>query len=197
MLDGQVSLLTLAAARYFALGEVPPRLGTEHPGRVPSASFCCADGNWLHITCADQHWTAFCEVLGLAEWGAAAERANNTARLANRVEIMRVLTHAIASWTRSDLLNALEAADVPAGPLNSIDQILADQHVAARHVVGEFNDPVIGRFPALGLPYKFNGWDDPEIGRPPQLGEHTDEVLRERLGLTPARIEELRRDKVI
>src|SRR5262249_57575539 len=55
MLDGQISLLTLAAARYFALGEVPPRLGTEHPGRVPSASFRCADGGYLHITASDQH----------------------------------------------------------------------------------------------------------------------------------------------
>src|SRR5882672_3580739 len=56
MLDGQVSLLTLAAARYFALGEVPPRLGTEHPGRVPSATFRCKDGKFAHITASDQHW---------------------------------------------------------------------------------------------------------------------------------------------
>src|SRR5881394_1515416 len=56
MLDGQVSLLTLAAARYFALGEIPPRLGTEHPGRVPSATFRCKDGKYAHITASDQHW---------------------------------------------------------------------------------------------------------------------------------------------
>jgi crotonobetainyl-CoA:carnitine CoA-transferase CaiB-like acyl-CoA transferase len=53
MLDGQVSLLTLAAARYFALDEIPPRLGTEHPGRVPSATFRCADGKYAHITASD------------------------------------------------------------------------------------------------------------------------------------------------
>src|SRR2546423_379197 len=64
MLDGQVALLTLAAARYFALGEVPPRLGTEHPGRVPSASFRCRDGKYAHITASDQHWTPLCEALG-------------------------------------------------------------------------------------------------------------------------------------
>ncbi len=64
MLDGQIALLTLAAARYFALGEVPPRLGTEHPGRVPSASFVCADGGYLHITASDQHWLPLCKALG-------------------------------------------------------------------------------------------------------------------------------------
>src|SRR5262249_8989702 len=69
MLDGQIALLTLAAARYFALGEVPPRLGTEHPGRVPSASFRCADGGYLHITASDQHWLPLCRALGLEAWG--------------------------------------------------------------------------------------------------------------------------------
>src|SRR5258708_443103 len=74
MLDGQVSLLTLAAARYFALGEIPPRLGTEHPGRVPSATFRCKDGKFAHITASDQHWAPLCEALGLQEWGVALAR---------------------------------------------------------------------------------------------------------------------------
>ena len=69
MLDGQVCLLTLAAARYFALGEVPPRLGTEHPGRVPSATFRCKDGKFAHITASDQHWEPLCRVLDLRNWG--------------------------------------------------------------------------------------------------------------------------------
>ena len=63
MLDGQVSLLTLAAARYFALNEIPPRLGTEHPGRVPSATFRCKDGKYAHITASDQHWAPLCKAL--------------------------------------------------------------------------------------------------------------------------------------
>src|SRR5882672_3678578 len=65
MLDGQVSLLTLAAARYFALGEIPARLGTEHPGRVPSATFRSRDGKYAHITASDQHWAPLCSSLGI------------------------------------------------------------------------------------------------------------------------------------
>ena len=75
MLDGQIALLTLAAARWFALGEVPPRLGTEHPGRVPSASFRCADGRFLHITASDQHWPPLCRVLGPRSLGQRARAA--------------------------------------------------------------------------------------------------------------------------
>ena len=75
MLDGQIALLTLAAARFFALGEVPPRLGTEHPGRVPSASFLCADGGYLHITASDQHWPPLCRALGLDDVGQRSRAA--------------------------------------------------------------------------------------------------------------------------
>src|SRR4030088_2840132 len=78
MLDGQVALLTLAAARYFALGEVPPRLGTEHPGRVPSASFLCADGGYLHITASDQHWLPLRRTLGLGARGSETEVLSNS-----------------------------------------------------------------------------------------------------------------------
>src|SRR5437868_1354019 len=68
MLDGQVSLLTLAAARYFALGEIPPRLGTEHPERVPSATFRSKDGKNAHISASDQHWLPLCKDLGVEVW---------------------------------------------------------------------------------------------------------------------------------
>lgn len=177
MLDGQVALLTLAAARYFALGEVPPRLGTEHPGRVPSASFRCRDGKYAHITASDQHWMPLCRALGLEPWGAAL--ASNSARLERRGEVMRVLTEAIARLDRSEVLKRLDEADVPVGPVNDVAEVLADAHVRARGLVGSFDYPDVGEFKALALPYKFLGWDNPQIGRPPTLGEHTARILEE------------------
>src|ERR671935_743903 len=87
MLDGQVSLLTLAAARYFALGEVPPRLGTEHPGRVPSATFRCKDGKYAHVTASDQHWKPLCKALDIEEWG--QRFPTNAARVDKRPEVMQ------------------------------------------------------------------------------------------------------------
>jgi crotonobetainyl-CoA:carnitine CoA-transferase CaiB-like acyl-CoA transferase len=175
MLDGQVALLTLAAARYFALGEVPPRLGTEHPGRVPSASFRCRDGRYAHITASDQHWVPLCEALGIEQWGAAF--GSNSIRVEKRDEVMRVLTEAIAKLERAELIAKLDQAEVPVGPVNDVAEILGDPHVRARRLVGSFDYPGVGEFKALGLPYKFLGWDNPEIGRPPVLGEHTREIL--------------------
>ncbi len=194
MLDGQVSLLTLAAARYFALGEIPPRLGTEHPGRVPSATFRCKDGKYAHITASDQHWAPLCEAL---QMGTDPIFLDNAARVARREEVMAAMTEAVAKLTRAELIAKLDAVEVPVGPVNDIAEVLADPQVRARKLVGSFDYPGVGEFKALALPYKFLGWDNPAIGRPPLLGEHTEAILKERLGYTDERIAELRQAKAI
>jgi crotonobetainyl-CoA:carnitine CoA-transferase CaiB-like acyl-CoA transferase len=195
MLDGQVALLTLAAARYFALGEIPPRLGTEHPGRVPSATFRCKDGSYAHITASDQHWMPLCRALGLEAWGSAYPE--NSIRVEKREEIMGTLTEKIGKLERSQLLAVLDAADVPVGPVNDVAEILGDPHVRARRLVGSFDYPGVGEFKALAVPYKFLGWDNPEIGPPPALGEHTENVLMEMLGLSAQDVSRLRAEKAI
>jgi crotonobetainyl-CoA:carnitine CoA-transferase CaiB-like acyl-CoA transferase len=171
-----VSLLTLAAARYFALGEIPPRLGTEHPGRVPSATFRCKDGRFAHITASDQHWEPLCKVLNLKF---DVDLSTNEARVEHRDIVMQKLTDAIAKIDRADLLKMLDEVEVPIGPVNDVAEILSDPHVRARKLVGSFDYPGVGEFKALALPYKFLGWDNPEIGRPPTLGEHTAAILAE------------------
>ncbi len=197
MLDGQVGLLSLAAARYFALGEVPPRLGTEHPGRVPSAAFQCRDGKWVQITGSDQHWKPLCELLGLADWRDDPALARNADRVARRDEVMQGLQAAIRRFERDELCARCDAAGVPAGPILSVDEILADAHVRARGMVGEYEHPQLGRFGAVPVPFKFDGYDDPSLGRPPLLGEHTRQVLVERLGLDDQAIAQLREQGAI
>ncbi len=197
MLDGQVALLSLAAARWFALGEVPPRLGTEHPGRVPSATFRCRDGKFVHITGSDQHWAPLCQLLGLPRWAEDSELARNAVRVARREEVMAGLSAAIAGFERDALCALCDAAGVPAGPILAVDEVLADAHVQARGMVADYAHPQLGRFGALPLPFKFEGLDNPQLGRPPLLGEHTDAVLRQRLGLDEAAIAALRRDGVL
>lgn len=192
MFDAQVSQLTIAAARFFALGEVPPRLGTEHPGRVPSASFRCSDDKWLHITVSDQHWEPLCRALGLDGLLAHSELGTNSGRVARREDVMRGITAAMEKLTRAQAFAALDGAGVPAGPLFSLDEVMADEHVQARGLVQHFEHPTLGEFPGLRLPLRFDGWEDPRFGRPPLLGEHTEEVLRERLGMDAARVAALR-----
>jgi len=195
MLDWQIALLTLAAARYFALGEVPPRLGTEHPGRVPSATFRCRDDKFAHITASDQHWVPLCAALGLEEWGRAFP--DNAIRVQKRDVVMEKLSAAIEKLERPELLSKLDAADVPVGPVNDVAEILADPHTRARKLVGSFDYPGVGEFRALGLPYRFLGWDNPEIGRPPTLGEHTESILSGVLGFSSDEISRLKNAKAV
>ncbi len=194
MLDGQVSLLTLAAARYFALGEVPPRLGTEHPGRVPSATFRCKDGKFAHITASDRHWAPLCKVLNLQF---DDDLSTNEARVAHRELVMKRLTEEIRKIERARLLQMLDEVEVPVGPVNDVAEILADPHVRARGLVGSFDYPGVGEFKALGLPYKFLGWDNPQIGAPPVLGGDTERILSDQLGYSKEKISALKVAKAI
>ena len=98
-------LLTLAAARYFALGEIPPRLGTEHPGRVPSATFQCRDGRFAHITASDQHWAPLCQALDLSF---DLDLSTNEKRVEHRDVVMKAMTDAILRLDRGDLMKKLD-----------------------------------------------------------------------------------------
>src|ERR1041384_7090725 len=147
MLDGQVALLTLAAARYFALGEIPPRLGTEHPGRVPSASFRCRDGKYAHITASDQHWAPLCQALELDELKSGFD--TNEIRVERRDEVMRVLTEAIEKLDRAELITRLDRAEVPVGPVNDVAEILNDPHVRVVEDLGDVVHRADGHFGAI------------------------------------------------
>ena len=194
MLDGQVSLLTLAAARYFALGEVPPRMGTEHPGRVPTASFRCKDGKYAHITASDQHWAPLCKALNLSF---DVDLSKNDDRVRHRDTVMNALTEKISVLDREELIRRLDEAEVPVGPINDVADILGDPHTRARGLVGSFDYPEVGEFKALKIPFRFLGWDDPQIGTPPTLGADTDRILAERLGYSKEKIAALRDAKAI
>jgi crotonobetainyl-CoA:carnitine CoA-transferase CaiB-like acyl-CoA transferase len=98
---------------------------------------------------------------------------------------------------RQKLLDILDKAEVPVGPINDVADILGDPHVRARQLVGSFDYPEVGEFKALAIPYRFLGWDNPEIGTPPALGADTDRILAERLGYSSEKIAALRAAKAI
>lgn len=197
MMDVQTSLLTLAAARLFALDEDPQRVGTEHLGRVPSAAFLCRDGGWLHISGSDQHWAGVCEELGLHDLAGDPALAANAGRVAQRNRIMAAIRAAVAERDRTPLAEALRSRGVPAGEVNTVREILSDPHIKARGMVSGFDHPAEGWFPALRNPLRFEGFDNPVTGTPPQLGADTDAILGAELGLDAAEIAALRAKRVI
>ncbi|MEU7765257.1 CoA transferase [Nocardia sp. NPDC049190] len=197
MMDVQLSLHALNAARLFALDEDPARTGTEHPGRVPSAAFQAGDGEWLHISGSDQHWVPLCGVLGLDDLAADPVLRHNSGRVEQRARVMKALRGAIAQHDRDALVKELCAADVPAGAVRSVREALADPHAVARGVVGEFTHPTEGLFPALRTPLRETAGEPPALGVPPMLGADTEDVLAGLAGLTADEIDGLRAAGVI
>jgi crotonobetainyl-CoA:carnitine CoA-transferase CaiB-like acyl-CoA transferase len=164
---------------------------------VPSAAFQCRDGTWLHISGSDQHWAAVCEVLGLAELGADPDLADNARRVERRAEIMAAMRAAVAARERTPLAEALRARGVPAGEVNTVREILSDPHINARGMVGSFEHPTAGTFPALRNPLRFDGFDNAAIGTPPLLGADTAAILEAELGLDAEAVAALKAERVI
>ncbi len=178
MMDVQISLLALAAARVFALDEDPARTGTEHPGRVPSAAFECLDG-WVHISGSDQHWIPLCESLGLVDLAEDPELATNAGRLQHRRHVMEELRSVIREQDRAELVAVLSAVGIPVGEVRTVKEALAAPQVASRGMLGSFDHPTVGSFPALKTPVRFLGYDNPGFEPPPLLGADTDTVLKQ------------------
>lgn len=197
MMDVQVSLLALSAARLFTLNEDPVRSGTEHPGRVPSAAFQCDGGEWLHISASDQDWEPLCRVLGLDQLSNDGTLNSNTGRIDARTRVMDAIRKAVVQRERSALAAELRTAKVPVGEVKTVREVLNDPHTVSREMVGRFEHPTEGFVRGLRTPLRIEGLDDPDFSTPPLLGADTDDVLSHYLGLNPTEIAVLRLDGVI
>lgn len=173
LLDVQVAMLANQAMNYLASGTAPVAMGSAHPNIVPYQPFAAKDGMVMVAAGNDAQFTALCAVLDAPALAADTRFATNAGRVAGRDELVAILAGKIARWASTPLLAALEAAGVPAGPVNNIAGVFADPqviHRAMRTPVG-IRAPIVMDGAAMASP------------RPaPRLGEHTAEVLRE-LGL--------------
>ena len=184
LLDVMTAVLAYQALNYLVSGEAPRRLGNAHPNIVPYQSFAVADGHVMVAVGNDEQFRRFCAVLGQAAFAAEPRYASNALRVRNRAELVPALAAALAGWRRDELLGRLAAAGVPAGPINTVQDVFADPQVVDRGLKVELQAPGTagGCVPTVRTPIRFS---DAELalGRPsPRLGEHTAEVRRE-LGL--------------
>lgn len=136
-------------------------------------------------------------MLGLDELAADPVLDRNSERVVQRERVMAAMTVAIAGRGRDDLAEALRAANVPAGEVDGVAEILADAHVGARGMVAAFEHPKAGKVGALRTPVRLSGYDEISIGVPPVLGADTEDVLAETLGLQAEEIDRLRGEGVI
>jgi crotonobetainyl-CoA:carnitine CoA-transferase CaiB-like acyl-CoA transferase len=197
LLDSQIALLAYQNTNYFATGKPPARIGNLHPNIVPYQPFRTADGEVIIACGNDNLYRKFCEAAGCAELATDARFATNGKRVENRAELTRLLQAIFAKRTTREWLELLEAAGVPNGPINDVAQVFEEPQVKARGVRVELEHPVAGRLPTVASPMRFSGTPLEHRLAPPLLGQHTEEILRERLGKSAAQIAALRAEGVI
>jgi len=197
LLDSQIALLAYQNTNYFATGKPPSRIGNLHPNIVPYQPFRTADGEVIIACGNDNLYRKFCEAAGCPELASDARFATNGKRVENRVELTRLLQGIFAKRPTQDWLELLEAAGVPNGPINDVAQVFEEPQVKARGVRVELEHPAAGMLPTVASPMRFSGTPLQHKLAPPLLGQHTEEILCERLGKSAAQIAALRAEGVI
>lgn len=187
MLDSTVAALENAISRCEVTGEVPQPLGTRHPSIAPFQAVKTADGPIVVAAGNESLWRKLCELLGCPELADDPRLVNNALRARNLDHLEQKLNEHFRARKGADWLALLEQAGIPAGPIRSISDVLADQHLAARgmlHRMRAGNET--GGFTTAGSPLRLEGAALPLSDRAPELGEHTQAVLREWLDEGPA-----------
>ena len=190
--DSQVAWLANQNMNFLVGGEVPGRLGTAHPNLVPYQAFATADGHLILAIGNDAQFRACCECLGIAETGKDARFASNAGRVRHRAELVEIMGKAFSRNKTDVWLESLAERGVPAGPINSVGDVLSDDHASERELVHFLPHGAGGDAPTVANPVRFSRTPVDYRLAPPMLGEHTDEILAEWLGLEATRIEELR-----
>lgn len=199
MLDVMVAFSTIQGMNYLATGELPPRLGNQHPNIVPYQVFRTADGSIILAVGNDAQFKRFCEVAGTPELASDPRFSTNADRLRNREVIVPILEEVLAAKPSAFWLKELEAKQVSCGPINDLAQVFDDEHVKARGMRIELPHPATngGTVPLINSPMRLSGTPTSNRMAPPMLGQHTDEVLKELLGLDADAIADLKAKDVI
>ena len=181
LVDSQVGVLANQALNYLVSGKVPKRIGNAHPNIVPYQVFPVADGHVIIATGNDSQFAKLCGVLGEPDISGEPSYRANSDRLQHREELIARLSTLTRRWPGAELLAKLESVQVPAGPINPLDQVFADPQVVHR---GMRIDPPsaaakTGTIPGVRTPIVIGGRPMAAERPSPRLGEHTAEVLRE------------------
>jgi len=198
LLEGQLALVSPFVIEHLLTGVVPVPLGTASQFQAPSGVFPTAGGE-LMVMVGEGAWPDFCRALGVEHLLADPRFANNRQRIAHRKALSTAIEPVLRGKTAAEWLDLLRQHGIPCGPVNSVDQVVRDPQVTARRAITEVTHPAYGPLPQVG-PVAWRIWpaeQDPPMQPPPLLGEHTDEVLREYLGLSDALIGDLRREGII
>jgi crotonobetainyl-CoA:carnitine CoA-transferase CaiB-like acyl-CoA transferase len=192
LLDCHVSLLSYFAAFYLIGGQVTRSVGSGHPSAEPYGAYPTQDGHVVIAVYNESFWPKLCAAIGREDLATDARFATNAQRVANRPELREILHHVMTTAPTDHWVAKFTEAEVPAGPIYTIDRTLADPQVLHRDMVVDIRDAKAGPLRLTGNPVKLSLHPEPPKEPAPLLGEHGDAVLRDLLNYSPEQISELR-----
>ncbi len=196
LLQAQVFMLDFQAARWLMDGEVAPQAGNNHPTSAPTGVYPTADGHINIAVAGDVIWRRFCTALGAEAWIADPDFEDNAGRSDNRERLNAAIGAKTSKETSKHWIAHLSAAGVPCGAINAIDQVFADPQVQHLGIAAAMESQPFGATHCVGQPMVLERTPSRIVRRPPERGEHNEEILRD-LGYGPEEIAGFGKGKVI
>ncbi len=197
LLDCLVNVTGCAVMNYFLSGKLPQRLGNEHSNMVPYQVFRCREGDVIVAVGNDTQFAAFCKLIGLPQLARDERFASSAQRSRNRLALIPMIAEAMLDKTMGEWVDLMEAANVPCGPINNLQQVFDDPQVQHRGLKVSLPHAAGVEAPGVASPIRYSSTPVVYGRAAPVLGEHTDEVLQGALGLTPGRLAQLREQGVV
>jgi len=195
--DSQVAWLANQNMNFLVGGQVPGRMGTAHPNLVPYQAFATSDGDLMLAVGNNRQFSDCMDVVGKPTLAADTKFASNAARIENRAQLITILQDKLRANTTAFWLDAFAARSVPAGPINTIGEVLSNDHARERELVRQLPNGAGDEVPTVSNPVALDETPVKYERAPPLLGEHTGEVLSEWLGYSADMIAGLRSDGAI
>ena len=198
LLDTQVAMLANQGSNYLTSGNVPVRQGNSHPTIVPYQNFATKDGYMILAVGNDSQFTSFCKAVDMPGLAKDPRFTTNPQRVENREELVPIVAGIIVGRTTEEWVALLESNGVPGGPINDIEGVFADEHVAARGLqlsLARAEDGV--EMPSVANPIRYSKTEIDYTNAPPILGGQTEDVLHRVLGLSGDDIAKVREKGVI
>lgn len=197
LLDTAVAWLANQGMNFLCSGNVPTRMGNSHPSLVPYQILQVADGEINLAVGNDSQFRAFAEICGHPEWADDPQFSSNPQRVANREKLLAQMRPVLKQHDRSWWQQACEERGVPAGPINSIADSFSDEQIRARGLELSQPHPLAGTTPGVGNPIQFSDTPISYSSAPPLLGQHTVDVLQDKLQLSRGDIDQLEQQGVV
>lgn len=197
LLDGMLNLLGYLAQLSFFTGEDPKPQGAEHPNLVPYGIFPAKDGSIIIACLMNDFWRRICLALDMEELVADPRYATLDARRDHRAQVNELVSTRTAQKSVEELVEVFTRFEVAHAPLLGVKEALSQPQAVAREMVVEAQHAELGKIPIVSRPIKFAGATQPPPNAPPVLGQHTDEILADVLGLSAEQISALRAAKVV